>query len=773
MGGFISCFVGFWSFCNNTLLELISFATVNLFTYTLLFIGPSLDLTESIVSHHVPDKDKCEVHEIEIVKLTQNLRISADEIILLQEENAALKAKLLRFEIENRELKNELYSSQGIDAGSNQTRGPKPRDFEELSRIQQRRVTQVAFDALKDVATERNVDIVNLTGYMMKRASHMSDKTIADVGSKVEKGESVCALRKLEHEHCLWMLTFGEDMGKYQWRKFKASLKDFVFLESFETLSLYWKQNIMCPIRNIYQEEKRDIMCGVCINPVEFIPHYLKRFLIKQEKLGNPLVAGHYKVVFKAGTDGGRHGWFRWYSGPVPSSKNPTQSISLYDLMLLSVTSASGTPAFEWREQRPCSDRVTRVLSVIMAEEKDSVLLKMVQYMQRKQNDLLEGFTVVHNDEEFVFVPRFIDRNDKKMDRLLTGIGDGCDNCVAPPKSWSDLIAIEAGFPKDRTLASIKSTYETLEKNEKGEIKRVTGDYEVRQGICSEPITLRETYSFTVTHKWTHVIHHIVKVITHLMVNCLNWTETKDVQVAIKFAKSRVQEALKPGKFPGGSKEDNVGVAYEYPDAKGYGGTTTTAETARKILKTKALRERLVALCPDEYQDAISEILVNALTLLNLMSCDKILYVDEVEMICKQQMKLFIENIGCWVKFPPTIHEFYAHLPQMIEENEERGLKALSEENLEALHKIVRRIRERKARMLNVEMNLTDIITRMTIRSDPVVQYFEPEVVCKVCGARGHTQISCYYSSNNTTMSCEDLKFWKCVNQNEQPGNVV
>ena len=529
----------------------------------------------------------------------------------------------------------------------------------------------------------------------------------------------------------------------------------------------------MSTIKKIYQEENRDIMCGVCFDPSVFIPNYVLRFLISQEKYGTPLTPGHYQIVFKAGTDGGRHGWFRWFSGPVPNSKNPTQSISLYDLMLLSVNSAPGTQDFEWREQRPCSDKVTRLLAVVMAEEKDNVLLKMVQFMQKKQNDLLDGFTVEYKGEEYVFVPKFIDRNDKKMDRLLTGIGDGCDNSVAAPCTWSDVNAIEAGFPKDRNLELIKSTYEGLEKNEKGEIKRSTGDFDTRQGICGEPLTLRETLSFTVTHKWMHVLHHIVKVITHLQVGYFNWVEVKDIQVSIKLAKSMVQEALKPGKFPGGSKEDNLGVAYEYPDAKGYGGTTTTAETARKVLKSKTLRDRLVSLCPDEYQEAMSEILLNALTLLNVMSCNKVLDIDQVEMLCKRQMKLFVIDIGEWVRFPPTIHEFYAHLPQIIEENEGRGLKALSEENLEALHKVVRRIRERKARTVNVEMNLIDILTRLTVRSDPVVQFFEPEVICKICRERGHSQITCQYSVNKADMTVEDFEFWKCVIQDQQPICVV
>ena len=117
-----------------------------------------------------------------------------------------------------------------------------------------------------------------------------------------------------------------------------------------------------------------------------------------------------YILHAQAGLDGGRHGWFRWSSGPVPDAKNPTQTISLYDLMLLRVDSAPGTPENEWREAKPCSDRVTRLLAIIMAEEKDPVLLKMVLHLQKKQNYLLDGFTVLYNEEEFVFVPTFIDR---------------------------------------------------------------------------------------------------------------------------------------------------------------------------------------------------------------------------------------------------------------------------------------------------------------------------------------------------------------------------
>ena len=129
----------------------------------------------------------------------------------------------------------------------------------------------------------------------------------------------------------------------------------------------------------------------------------------------------------------------------------------------------------------------------------------------------------------------------------------------------------------------------------------------------------------------------------------------------------------------------------------------------------------------------MSQILLNDLTLLTIMSSDKLMNVSKVgefliiflllkmlsiaEDLCKQQMRLLLIDIGPWVRVTPTLHELYAHLPQLIEENGSRGLKALSEENLEALHKILRRIRERKSRLMNVGSNLTDCITRYACES--------------------------------------------------------
>ena len=95
----------------------------------------------------------------------------------------------------------------------------------------------------------------------------------------------------------------------------------------------------------------------------------------------------------------------------------------------------------------------------------------------------------------------------------------------------------------------------------------------------------------------------------------------------------------------------------------------------------------------------------------------------------------------------------------------------MSEENLEALHKIARKIRESKARLRNMNDNMTDIITRLNVRSDPVVQYYEPKVLCKICGHEGHSQIGCEYAEGKVddNMSLEDILFWSHVHPCDRP----
>ena len=57
-----------------------------------------------------------------------------------------------------------------------------------------------------------------------------------------------------------------------------------------------------------------------------------------------------------------------------------------------------------------------------------------------------------------------------------------------------------------------------------------------------------------------------------------------------------------------------------------------------------------------------------------------------LEELCKQQMRLLLLDIGSWIRVTPTIHELYAHLPDLIGEG--RGLT--ERENIQKLSEPIR-----------------------------------------------------------------------------------
>ena len=86
--------------------------------------------------------------------------------------------------------------------------------------------------------------------------------------------------------------------------------------------------------------------------------------------------------------------------------------------------------------------------------------------------------------------------------------------------------------------------------------------------------------------------------------------------------------------------------------------------------------------------------------------------------------------------------------------------------------------------MQNNEANLSDILTRlllffiyecseesflhflflirMNVRSDTLVRFFQPELVCQVCQGEGHTHRACPLASNKVgeNISYQDYVFW-------------
>ena len=96
-----------------------------------------------------------------------------------------------------------------------------------------------------------------------------------------------------------------------------------------------------------------------------------------------------------------------------------------------------------------------------------------------------------------------------------------------------------------------------------------------------------------------------------------------------------------------------------------------------------------------------------------------------------------------WASVPETLHRFLGHSWQVMERNGSRGLGHLSEEGLEALHKLVRRYRLTNARKTSLSDAIQDIMTRLLIRSDPTVRAAARVITCSNCSETGHSVRSC------------------------------
>ena len=74
-----------------------------------------------------------------------------------------------------------------------------------------------------------------------------------------------------------------------------------LFLPAWEVLSAFWKSEILTEIKLVWKdlENGRRQLCGVMMDPREFLPLYLGRFLLRRELEGDLPVAGNYEIEVK------------------------------------------------------------------------------------------------------------------------------------------------------------------------------------------------------------------------------------------------------------------------------------------------------------------------------------------------------------------------------------------------------------------------------------------------------------------------------------------
>ena len=144
---------------------------------------------------------------------------------------------------------------------------------------------------------------------------------------------------------------------------------------------------------------------------------------------------------------------------------------------------------------------------------------------------------------------------------------------------------------------------------------------------------------------------------------------------------------------------------------------------ARKLLFDPSKHQILVDSIPEKIQGdgkcdrkVFNEFITNLSVILRAVSSRRKVNTESLEQLCKETSLTLVSH---WpnFRFTPSIHQVLAHSAALIAANESTGLGSLSEEPLEHNNKKIRNYREHLSRKNTQNANLSDVLTRLWVKS--------------------------------------------------------
>ena len=215
-----------------------------------------------------------------------------------------------------------------------------------------------------------------------------------------------------------------------------------------------------------------------------------------------------------------------------------------------------------------------------------------------------------------------------------------------------------------------------------------------------------------------------------------------------------------------------IGEPWDFPDQTGKGGTSTTGNTARKILHHNI--KLVIEMLPERFQAQMETYGQQLSVIIKDLSSNKKIGINKYKDLCTQVYVDLIESFpglsagGSWVSITPSLHKLLAHSWEFIEMNRDQGLRSLDESGLEGNNKLLRRIRTKLSRKTSQDDNLVDTLRRMWVGSDPSINLIrmKAQPKCKFCNVTGHSTRYCKIRNNNVTeIVAEDDKLFESILQ--------
>ena len=591
-----------------------------------------------------------------------------------------------------------------------------------------RRRLKPVLDDVKKYASSNKIEVTQLLGLLI----HTINYPAAGEGSKAKAAIGLSLFkddipkRELSNDHGLSFLTKYK-FGKRQYTELRLDLRPYLLLPSYNNIKL--AKDILIPKKDILPSS----LIGVKYYYKDAIINHFLRFFE-----GHPdFSASNYKVIIKDGCDGsGRHSIYN-QEGNVKTYNMLLYMFVVLELYEIKLDSDKIQNKYElvYSELQPNSADKCRPIALIMGKEDNKTLGGFNPMIQEEILTIKEdGLCILIGDRAINLEIEFkTTMTDGKIKKLLTGRGGAY--CIVSDCSKEDGNIAQRyidGFPMQGvSIPELWNMFSLIEKSGKP-LKRIpTKD---RLGLTNKPLLMSTNVNYIpVLHAMLRVFDWCLKVIYHLRASLKSWIESKEDLNVLKITKKEVTDYI----------EKKTGISVDQPDPTSAGGSNTTGNTGRRILWNKVNRDILVECVPKNKQVSLQYIFRNLAIILRLISSDCKIKVEKLDLLCKDTATKILDEFNGEIQIPDTLHVLLGHACALVEENGGYGFKKLSEEPLESNNKFVRKFRENLARKTNQMENLTDIITRLWVKSDPIITSMKRELYCKLCAKFGdHTQKS-------------------------------
>ena len=629
------------------------------------------------------------------------------------------------------------------DDGGDVSGGKGPyKEWVDLSDQGKRDATKEIYAKLQEVASAYKIEPHELAAYLGRRSSYQAGhREVSVYFDCILKGEPSSS--EVDVASALFLKTTLLKIGRGPYTEMKL---------------MFEKTGTFLPARKKLEAElgtvvpKREgLWHGIVVKFSESLAITIKRALRSSISLTeNVDNMRNHGLVARAvgGIDGsGKHSE---YNSASSLAKGVDTSHFLYaGFTLLDLRIADQERTIIYEDLRPGSPEAERPLMIIPGKESSENFAKVLQRLTEEVEEAMRTPFVVHSPEfGDVMVTLSFDLSQLDGKALAEGSGQRgsyCTCCTVSADDAKDVSKIKNGFPIDKSIESLQDLFDMLNDEQEG-ISTFGGDFlkkiksSERYGLTHQPLTTLDIVRhFPITHSYIRSLSFFETLFYRINGGCRQMGKGKRLdkvqKAGLKLAKDTFRKEAK----------ETLHMKLDCPDAYGAGGSSDTAQLARRFFWEENV-EKIVGLLTSgtwKEKDALRVLHRNFSVILRVVSSkEHLIDVDAFESLCKETNILIAEEFE-FSTIPQSIHRLLGHSAERIRVNDGYGLGKLSEESLEAQHKLLRTAREILASKDSLEHNLFDVFTFLYTRSDPIVRSKRRTLHCSVCSKQGHTKRSC------------------------------